>query len=59
LILYGLLPIFESTITGLKEIPSATIDAARGMGMSAARQLFSVELPLALPVILAGLAFRS
>ncbi|HMC47034.1 MAG TPA: ABC transporter permease [Caballeronia sp.] len=55
LILYGLLPIFESTITGLKEIPSATIDAARGMGMSATRQLFSVELPLALPVILAGL----
>jgi osmoprotectant transport system permease protein len=55
LILYGLLPIFESTITGLKEIPSATIDAARGMGMSATRQLFTVELPLALPVILAGL----
>lgn len=42
-------------LPGLKEIPSATIDAARGMGMSAARQLFSVELPLALPVILAGL----
>jgi osmoprotectant transport system permease protein len=55
LILYGLLPIFESTITGLKEIPSTTIDAARGMGMSATRQLFTVELPLALPVILAGL----
>jgi osmoprotectant transport system permease protein len=55
LILYGLLPIFESTITGLKEIPSVTIDAARGMGMSATRQLFAVELPLAMPVILAGL----
>jgi osmoprotectant transport system permease protein len=54
LILYGLLPIFESTITGLQEIPASTIEAARGMGMSASRQLFSVELPLALPVILAG-----
>ncbi|MGH8779923.1 ABC transporter permease [Paraburkholderia sp.] len=55
LILYGLLPVFESTITGLKDIPDETIDAARGMGMSPLRQLFSVELPLALPVILSGI----
>src|SRR5204862_3235829 len=55
LVLYGLLPIFENTITGLKEVPGTTIEAARGMGMSAARRLFAVELPLALPVILAGI----
>jgi osmoprotectant transport system permease protein len=55
LILYGLLPIFENTITGLRQVPAATLEAARGMGMSASRRLFSVELPLALPVILAGI----
>jgi osmoprotectant transport system permease protein len=54
LILYGLLPIFENTIAGLRQVPAATLEAARGMGMSAAQRLFSVELPLALPVILAG-----
>jgi osmoprotectant transport system permease protein len=55
LILYGLLPVFESTITGLQDIPEATLEAARGMGMSPLRQLLSVELPLALPVILSGI----
>ncbi|MDQ0471970.1 ABC transporter permease [Labrys wisconsinensis] len=55
LVLYGLLPIFENTITGLKEVPAAAVEAARGMGMGAARRLFAVELPLALPVILAGI----
>ena len=55
LILYGLLPVFESTITGLKDIPAATVEAARGMGMGPLRQLLSIELPLALPVILSGI----
>jgi osmoprotectant transport system permease protein len=54
LVLYGLLPIFENTITGLRQVPATTLEAARGMGMSPWRCLFSVELPLALPVILAG-----
>ncbi|MBV8472796.1 MAG: ABC transporter permease [Hyphomicrobiales bacterium] len=54
LVLYGLLPIFENTIAGLKQLPEATLEAARGMGMSAWRRLFAVELPLAAPVILAG-----
>jgi osmoprotectant transport system permease protein len=54
LVLYGLLPIFENTITGLKQVPEATLEAADGMGMSGWRRLVSVELPLALPVILAG-----
>lgn len=55
LVLYGLLPIFENTITGLREVPEAVLDAARGMGMSPAQRLWKVELPLALPVILAGI----
>ncbi|MDQ0394213.1 ABC transporter permease [Labrys monachus] len=54
LVLYGLLPIFENTITGLREVPAAALDAARGMGMSARQCLLQVELPLALPVILTG-----
>jgi osmoprotectant transport system permease protein len=55
LVLYGLLPIFENTITGLREVPENVVEAARGMGMSPWQQLFRVELPLALPVILAGI----
>jgi osmoprotectant transport system permease protein len=54
LIIYGLLPIVENTITGLTTIPPATTDAARGIGMRPARILLQVELPLAAPVILAG-----
>jgi osmoprotectant transport system permease protein len=55
LFLYGLLPIFESTIAGLRAIPSTTLESACGMGMSAWQQLLYVELPLALPVILNGI----
>jgi osmoprotectant transport system permease protein len=54
LVLYGLLPIFENTVAGLKQLPQTTLEAADGMGMTAWRRLASVELPLALPVILAG-----
>ncbi|TKC86355.1 ABC transporter permease [Trinickia terrae] len=55
LVLYGLLPIFESTLAGLAGIPGTTLEAARAMGMNARQRLFAVELPLALPVILNGL----
>ncbi len=51
---YGLLPIFENTVTGLSTCPRAVIEAADGMGMSARTRLWSVELPLALPLILEG-----
>ena len=51
---YGLLPIFENTITGLKTCPPQVLEAAAGMGMSAAQRLRSVELPLAMPLILEG-----
>jgi osmoprotectant transport system permease protein len=52
LFLYGLLPIFENTMTGLTEAPPAVLDAARGMGMNARQRLFQTELPLALPVVI-------
>ncbi len=52
---YGLLPIFENTISGLKGCPHAVIEAANGMGMSARQRLVAVELPLAMPLILEGI----
>ncbi|HZH53868.1 MAG TPA: ABC transporter permease [Microvirga sp.] len=55
LFLYGLLPIFENTLTGLTQVPPLTLDAAKGMGMGPLRRLFEVELPLAMPIILAGI----
>ncbi len=55
LFLYGLLPIFENTVSGLQQVPASILDAADGMGMSARQRLFSVELPLAMPLILEGL----
>jgi osmoprotectant transport system permease protein len=55
LFLYGLLPIFENTLAGLTEVPPQALEAAKGMGMNARQRLLQVELPLALPVILAGI----
>ncbi|SDH11356.1 osmoprotectant transport system permease protein [Alloyangia pacifica] len=55
LVLYSLLPVVANTVTGLAATPPATIEAARGMGMTGMQRLWRVELPLAMPVILAGL----
>jgi len=55
LFLYGLLPIFENTLTGLTTLPSSVTDAAKGVGMTGWQRLIKVELPLALPVILSGI----
>jgi osmoprotectant transport system permease protein len=52
---YTLVIIFRNVITGLAGVPQDAIDAARGMGLTSRQQLFKVELPLALPEILAGL----
>ncbi|MBB3946718.1 osmoprotectant transport system permease protein [Rhizobium skierniewicense] len=54
LFLYALLPIFENTVTGLTTLPNTILEAARGIGMTGAQRLWRVELPLALPAILAG-----
>lgn len=55
LFLYALLPVFENTLTGLTTLPPAVVDAARGSGMTGWQRLVKVELPLALPAILAGI----
>jgi osmoprotectant transport system permease protein len=54
LVLYALLPILRNTYTGLRQVDPAVIEAATGLGMTDAERLRLVELPLALPVILAG-----
>ena len=53
--LYALLPIIRNTFTGITTISEETIDAARGIGMTEKQILFRVQLPLALPVIMAGI----
>jgi len=55
LTLYGALPILRNTVAGLLGVERALLEAARGVGMTPAQQLFRVELPLAAPVIVAGL----
>jgi osmoprotectant transport system permease protein len=55
LFLYGLLPILENAIAGLEGVPAALLEAGRGMGLSGWQLLRDVELPLAAPVILAGI----
>lgn len=55
LVLYSVLPILRNTIAGLRGVDVAMIEAARGVGMRPLQQLLRVELPLALPVIVAGL----
>jgi osmoprotectant transport system permease protein len=51
---YTLLILFRNTVTGLHGVPPATIEAARAMGMTSNQSLFKVEIPLALPAIMAG-----
>jgi osmoprotectant transport system permease protein len=55
LVLYALLPIARNTLAGLASVPAAAIDAGRGMGMTPRQLFWHVEMPLALPVLLAGL----
>lgn len=53
--LYGLFPVVSGTVAGIDSVPPAVLDAARGMGMGRWRILFTVELPLAARVIMAGI----
>jgi osmoprotectant transport system permease protein len=55
LFLYALLPIIRNTFTGIEEVDPAVREAARGMGMAGGQILRKVELPLAVPVIFAGI----
>jgi osmoprotectant transport system permease protein len=54
LVLYGILPVLRNTIVGIESVPPEVVEAARGMGMGRWQLLRRVELPLAFPVILAG-----
>lgn len=55
LTLYNLLPVVRNTMIGLLEVSPAIKEAAEGMGMSKLTKLFKVELPLAFPLIFAGM----
>lgn len=55
LTLYAMLPIIRNTYVGLTQVSPAVEEAARGMGMSERQILFRVRLPIALPVIMAGI----
>jgi osmoprotectant transport system permease protein len=55
LTLYSVLPILRNTVTGLAGVDPALVEAARGVGMTPMQRLRRVELPLAMPVILAGI----
>jgi osmoprotectant transport system permease protein len=55
LVSYTLLILFRNTLTGLRGVPPATLEAARAMGLTDRQRLFRVELPLAMPAIMAGI----
>lgn len=55
LALYSMLPVQRNTITGLAGVDAAILEAAQGVGMTPRQSLFTVELPLALPVMMAGI----
>ena len=55
LISYTLLIVFRNTLTGLDNVPAETRDAARGLGLTEGQVLWRVDVPLALPEIMAGL----
>lgn len=55
LVAYSLLVLIRNVVAGIDSVPEETKDAARGMGLTTSQILFKVELPLALPVIVAGI----
>jgi osmoprotectant transport system permease protein len=54
LTLYALLPIIRNTLSGLQSVDPAIVESARGMGMGGFQRLWKIELPIAWPVIIAG-----
>ncbi|MEJ7210179.1 ABC transporter permease, partial [Staphylococcus capitis] len=55
LVVYALLPILRNTYTGVKEVDPSLVEAAKGIGMKPMRRLTKVELPIAMPVMMAGI----
>lgn len=52
---FSLLPVLRNTIVGLEQVDQAVIEAGRGMGYTKRQVLFEIELPLAVPIIIAGI----
>ena len=55
LALFSLLPVLRNTIVGLEQVDKSVIDAGRGMGYTNLQVLLKIELPLAVPIIIAGI----
>jgi osmoprotectant transport system permease protein len=55
LVAYSFLSILRNTMVGLQQVDRSTIEASRGMGMTKTAVLFRIEMPLAVPIILAGI----
>jgi ABC-type proline/glycine betaine transport system permease subunit len=55
LVVYGLLPVLRNTVAGIQGVDPSAVDAARGMGMTRWQALMRVQLPLASPLVFAGL----
>ncbi|WP_411342505.1 ABC transporter permease/substrate-binding protein [Paenibacillus sp. WLX1005] len=55
IVIYALLPILRNTYTGIRKVDPSLLEAADAMGMTRGQRLFKVELPLALPIIMAGI----
>ncbi|MGD0194874.1 MAG: ABC transporter permease [Candidatus Dormibacteria bacterium] len=55
LVIYGLLPVLRNTVAGIQGVDPSAVDAARGMGMTRWQALVRVQLPLASPLVFAGL----
>lgn len=54
-VIYSLLPIVKNTFIGLENIDPLTLEAARGIGLTKTQRLFKIQIPIALPVIMAGI----
>jgi osmoprotectant transport system permease protein len=55
LVLYSQLPIIRNTYVAIKNVPPEIVDAGKGLGMSSWRRLWEIEIPMSIPVIIAGL----
>jgi osmoprotectant transport system permease protein len=55
LVLYSLLPILRNTVAGLRGVDAAVLEAARGMGLSPAKAMWRIQMPIAWPVIVTGI----
>ena len=58
-VLYSLLPIVKNTMTGILGIDKNMLESARGIGLTSKQILYKIQLPLALPIIMAGIRISS